>query len=146
MLTVLRYDLPTFRETNVVELSLHAGSAVIHVDEIGRTRIENGARDMDKAEFDVHLWACSDTSQGVERRRFWLVRDGDNLTALGPEPYLFHVASWRSVNGTLWNHLFEITHVPGFEPPKRVVVRKGGTWRTTVSRSPRSTRKATGSA
>ena len=115
------YDLPSFKESNVATLSLHGGAAIIHVDEIGRFNVTT-----QRNEFGVHLWAIVDPLAPVEKRRFWLVRDGDVLSALGEEPWLHHIGSWRGVAGTLWQHLFEITHVPAFDPPKRE--RKVGKW------------------
>lgn len=144
MQRIYQYDLPSFRESNVAALKLHAGAAIIHVDEIGKYVPGEGPGA--RMEYGVHLWAIVDPYQPVETRRFWLVRDGDVLSALGDDPWLYHIGSWRSVSGTLWQHLFEITHVPEYDPPKRE--RKGGLpWRRRrTQRSSASTKPVTGSA
>lgn len=135
------YDLSSFRESNVTTLRLHKDAAIIHVDEIGKLNPSTN-----RYEYKAHLWAIVDPYAPLEPRRFWMVRDGDVLSALGEEPWLFHIASWRGVTGTLWQHLFEISHIPDFEPPKRV--RKVGTWkrRHTASASRPSTRSDVASA
>jgi hypothetical protein len=134
------YDLPNFREKNVATLNLHKEAAIIHVDEIGHFDPAEG-----KTVFGIHLWAIVDPFAALELRRFWLVRDGDVLSALGEEPWLFHIGSWRGVTGTLWQHLFEITHVPDFDPPKRERKVKR-TWRPRTQASKSSTNSATESA
>ena len=120
------YDLPSFRESNVASLRIHGGAAIVHVDEIGKW-----VPSEEKMLYGIHLWAIVDPLAMIETRRFWLVRDGDVLSALGEEPWLYHIGSWRSVSGTLWQHLFEITHVPDFDPPKRE--RKAGLWKGRIT-------------
>lgn len=135
MYRIYCYDLPSFKDTNVVSLRIHSGAAIIHVDEIGKYDSQ-----LDRNVFGIHLWAIVDPYATIETRKFWLVRDGDVLSALGDDPWLYHVGSWRSVSGTLWQHLFEITHVPEFEPQKRERRKGGLAWRKHRTASKPSTK------
>ena len=123
-ITVYRHQIPPFKETNVFEVSLHGGASVIHVDQIRVPRMpgrehptwETDAND----KFEYFLWAVEDTQNPVEKRKFWYVRDGDDLSVLGENAAFNHVVTFRSTDGMLWCHVFDITHLPFFEPPKRI--------------------------
>lgn len=130
---IFRHEIPPFRDTNVFEVKLHAGAAIIYIDQIKIPPHQSRSRGLATGEratildsqngkpvYEYYMWAVENSALTLELRRFWFVRDGDRLDVLGDDAALFHITSFRATDGILWSHVFEISHLPDdFVPDQR---------------------------
>lgn len=108
MIVTLRHEVPapsgrTGPAVMRFHLNMHAGASIIHVAEVS-ARLDKG-----KPVYETYLWAIEDTTMPVERRDFRYVRDGERMDWAGDDASWRHVATFVSVSGHIWQHIYETT-------------------------------------